>query len=77
MADMKTLMFGYKFACEIARCITHFCGEPPVLHPVFVPDSAAAIIPDTECPIYFDAPRIAYSDKDERTLKVFMHMKGV
>ena len=76
MADVKTLTFGYKFAREIARRIPHFRGEPPALHPAFAPDSAATIIPDAEGPVYFDAPRIAYSDEDERALEAFVRTKG-
>ena len=69
MADVKTLTWGYKFSREIARRMPYFRGEPPARHPAFAPDSAAATIERAEGPIAFDAPRIEYSEEDERALE--------
>ncbi|KAH9046735.1 alcohol oxidase-like protein [Lactarius hengduanensis] len=70
-ADVKPLTWGYKFAREIARRMPHFRGEPPVLHPPFAPGGPASIIAHAEGPIPFDAPRIVYSEEDERVLEAF------
>ncbi|KAH9987561.1 GMC oxidoreductase-domain-containing protein [Russula vinacea] len=66
MADVRTLTWGDKFSREIARRMPYFRGEPPARHPAFAPDSAAATIERAEGPIAFDAPRIEYSEEDER-----------
>jgi len=71
MADVKPLTWGYKFTREIARRMPHFRGEPPALHPAFAPGSAAAIVPHAEGPIAIDAPRIEYSEEDERALETY------
>jgi alcohol oxidase len=64
-------MWGYKFAREIARRMPHFRGEPPALHPAFVPGSGAAIVAHAEGPVAFDTPRIEYSAEDERVLEAY------
>ena len=34
MADMPAMMWSYKYMPrEIARCLSYFRGEPPILHP--------------------------------------------
>jgi alcohol oxidase len=71
MADVKTLTWAYKFTREIARRMPYFRGEPATLHPAFAPGSPAAVIPHAEGPITFDAPRIEYSEEDERTLEAY------
>lgn len=72
MADVKPLMLAYKFTREIARRMPHFRGEPPAVHPAFAPGSAAAIVTHAEGPVPFDAPRIEYSDEDERVLETYV-----
>ena len=76
MADVKPLMWGYKFTREIARRMPHFRGEPRVLHPAFAPGSAAAIVARAEGPVAFDAPRIEYTDEDERALEAYVRATG-
>jgi alcohol oxidase len=71
MADVKPLMWGYKFTREVARRMPHFRGEPAVLHPTFSPDSTAAIVEHAEGPVAFDTPRIEYSAEDERVLEAY------
>jgi alcohol oxidase len=71
MADVKPLIWGYKFAREIARRMPYFRGEPPALHPAFAPGSEAAIVAHAEGPVAFDTPRIVYSEEDERVLEAY------
>ncbi|KAH9046734.1 alcohol oxidase-like protein [Lactarius hengduanensis] len=71
-ADVQPLTWGYKFMREIARRMPHFRGEPPVLHPSFTPSGPAAVVAHAEGPVSFDAPRIVYSEEDERALEVFV-----
>jgi alcohol oxidase len=61
---------------EIARRMPHFRGEPPALHPTFAPGSVAAIVAHAEGPVAFDAPRIEYSDEDERVLEAYTRATG-
>ncbi|KAF8263502.1 alcohol oxidase [Lactarius quietus] len=70
-ADVQPLMWGYKFTREIARRMPHFRGEPSTLHPAFAPGGPASVIEHAEGPVPFDAPRIIYSDEDERVLEEF------
>ncbi|KAH8989706.1 hypothetical protein EDB92DRAFT_1947153 [Lactarius akahatsu] len=75
-ADVQPLTWGYKFMREIARRMPHFRGEPPVLHPSFTPSGPAAIVAHAEGPVSFDAPRIVYSEEDERALEVFVRARA-
>ncbi|KAF8262154.1 hypothetical protein EI94DRAFT_731781 [Lactarius quietus] len=70
-ADVRPLTWGYKFTREIARRMPHFRGEPPVLHPAFPPGGPASVIAHADGPVPFDAPRIVYSEEDERALEDF------
>jgi len=76
MADVKPLMWAYKFVREVARRMPHFRGEPAALHPPFAPDSAAAVVEHAEGPIPSDTPRIQYSDEDERALEAYVRAAG-
>jgi alcohol oxidase len=69
-------MWGYKFSREIARRMPHFRGEPAVLHPAFAPGCPASVVEDAEGPIELDAPRIVYSDEDERALEAHVRANG-
>ncbi|KAH9053396.1 alcohol oxidase-like protein [Lactarius vividus] len=71
-ADVQPLTWGYKFMREIARRMPHFRGEPPALHPAFAPGGPAAVMAHAEGPVSFDAPRLVYSEEDERALEVFV-----
>jgi len=71
-ADGRPLMWGYKFMREVARRMPHFRGEPHVLHPAFAPGGPASVITHAEGPVSFDAPRIVYSEEDERVLEEFV-----
>ncbi|KAH9046726.1 alcohol oxidase-like protein [Lactarius hengduanensis] len=70
-ADVQPLTWVYKFMREIARRMPHFRGEPPMLHPKFAPSGPASVIAHAEGPVPFDAPRIVYSEEDERALEEF------
>ena len=76
MADVKLLMWAYKFSREIARRIPHFRGEPTALHPMFSPGGSASVVEHTEGPVALDAPRIVYSDGDERALEAYVRAVG-
>ena len=76
MADVRPLAWGYKFGREIARRMPHFRGEPAALHPAFAPGRPASIIAHAEGPVAFDAPRIVYSDDDERALEAYVRAMG-
>ena len=71
MADVKLLTWGYKFTREIARRMSIFRGEPHALHPAFAPGSPAQVVAHAEGPVAFDAPRIEYSEEDERALEAY------
>jgi alcohol oxidase len=70
-ADVRPLTWGYKFLREIARRMPHFRGEPPVVHPEFAPGGPASVVAHAEGPVPLDAPRIVYSEEDERALEEF------
>src|SRR6266702_465375 len=76
-ADVRPMTWGYKFLREIARRMPHFRGEPPVLHPAFTPGGPASVVAHAEGPVPFDAPRIVYSEEDERALEVFARTQGM
>ena len=75
-ADVRPLTWGYKFLREIARRMPHFRGEPPALHPAFAPGEPASVVALAEGPVPFDAPRIVYSEEDERAIEEFVGAKG-
>ena len=73
---MRPLTWGYKALREIARRMPHFSGEPSILHPSFAPGGPASVVEHTEGPVSFDAPRIVYSEEDERAIEAFARAKG-
>jgi alcohol oxidase len=76
MADVKPLVWGYKFSREIARRMPHFRGEPAPLHPTFAPGGPASLVAHAEGPVALDAPRITYSDEDERAVETYVRAMG-
>jgi alcohol oxidase len=54
----------------------HFRGEPLGVHPAFPPGGPASVIEKAGGPVPFDAPRIVYSEEDERALEEFARAKG-
>ncbi|KAF8262158.1 alcohol oxidase-like protein [Lactarius quietus] len=70
-ADLQPLVWGYKYAREIARRMPHFRGEPAELHPTFASGRPASVLSRAEGPVPFNAPRIVYSEDDERALEEF------
>ena len=58
MADVPALTWSYKYMPhEIARRLSYFRGEPPILHPAFAPGSPAVVVQHAEGPIAFDTLR--------------------
>ena len=73
---MQPLIWGYKFAREIARRMPHFRGEPAALHPAFAPSGHASVVAHAEGPVAFNTPHIVYSEDDERALEAFARANG-
>ena len=76
MADVKLLVWAYKISREIARRMPHFRGEPAALHPMFSTGGPASVVEHAEGPVALDAPRIVYSDVDERALEAYVRATG-
>jgi len=76
LADVKPLMWGYKVSREIARRMPHFRGEYPSLHPSFSP-GPASVIAHAEGTVALNAPRVMYSEEDERALEAYVRKGGV
>ena len=51
IADVRPLMWGYKFQREITHRMPHFRGEPPVLHAAFPPGGLVSVIKHANGPI--------------------------
>jgi alcohol oxidase len=77
MADVNTLIWGYKFTREIARRMPSFRGEVKSLHPSFPMGSAAGILEKSEGPISFDSPRIAYTPEDDAAVEKYTREFGI
>ena len=73
---MQPMIWGYKFTREIARRMPHFRGEPGVLQPGFAAGGPASVMEHAEGPVPFDAPRIVYSEEDDRVVEAFAREKG-
>jgi alcohol oxidase len=76
-ADVQQMIWGYKFTREIARRMPYFQGEQAVLHPAFAPGRQASVLARSEGSVSIDAPRIVYSEEDERALEEFVRAQGM
>ena len=76
MADVRPLIWGYKFSREIARRMDGFRGEVKGLHPTFAEGSSAALLEKAEGPIPFDSPRIVYSQEDDAAVEKYTREFG-
>lgn len=76
MADVRPLIWGYKFTREIARRMDGFRGEVKGLHPTFAEGSSAALLEKAEGPIAFDSPRIVYSTEDDAAIEKYTREFG-
>jgi len=56
--------------------MAHFRAELAVAHPAFAPDGPASVIEHAEGPVALDAPRIVYSEEDERVLEAYVRKRG-
>ncbi|KAI0043153.1 GMC oxidoreductase [Auriscalpium vulgare] len=70
MADVRSLMWGYKHTRELARRMPLFRGEPAAFHPPFSKDSAARLYEVTDGPIRSEHA-IAYTEEDDRVLEAY------
>ncbi|KAJ4467035.1 GMC oxidoreductase-domain-containing protein [Lentinula aciculospora] len=70
-ADLATLRWGYKKTREIARRMKYFRGEHLPIHPKFTADSEAICKKDSRGPVALDAPRLRYTEEDDRVIDDF------
>jgi hypothetical protein len=47
-----------------------------MLHPAFPPGGPASVVVHADGPVAIDAPRIVYSEEDERALESFAYANG-
>jgi alcohol oxidase len=71
MADVRPLVWGYKFTREIARRMATFRGEVSGLHPAFPAGSAASLLAKADGPVPFDAPALVYSAEDDAAVETY------
>ncbi|KZV84968.1 alcohol oxidase [Exidia glandulosa HHB12029] len=71
-ADVKLLMWQYKFGRERARRMPCYCGELAPTHPPFSSDSEAACVAPREGPVAIDAPDIHYTEEDDKVLEAWI-----
>ena len=75
MADVRPLVWGYKFSRELARRMPLFRGEYAPLHPKFPKGSAAGIVVGKEGtgsgPVPLDAPDLVYDGEDDRAIEKY------
>jgi alcohol oxidase len=57
--------------------MAHFRGEPAVAHPAFAPGGPASIIEHADGPVALDAPRVVYSEEDERVIETYIRKRGL
>ncbi|TFY72351.1 hypothetical protein EVG20_g659 [Dentipellis fragilis] len=71
MADVKPLLWAYKFSREIFRRMPVFRGEYAPMHPEFPSGSEAAVIEDG-MPTPMEASRLVYTEDDDKAIELFM-----
>ena len=80
VADVRPLVWGYKFSRELARRMPLFRGEYAPLHPKFPEGSAAGIVVGKEGtgpgPVPLDAPDLVYDEEDDRAIEKYTREFG-
>ncbi|EIM87866.1 alcohol oxidase-like protein [Stereum hirsutum FP-91666 SS1] len=74
MADVRPLVWGYKFTREIARRMPVFRGELAEMHPKFPNGSKAALIHETDKgsgPLDLNAPMAEYGPEDDAAIEKY------
>ncbi|THH13767.1 hypothetical protein EW146_g6490 [Bondarzewia mesenterica] len=71
IADVKPLVWGYKFTCEIARRMPAFRGKCAPLHSKFPKGSNAALVEDG-MPFPLDTPKVVYSSEDDEAIEKYI-----
>lgn len=67
--DIKKHIWAYKISREIWRRMSIFRGELASSHPAFAADSKAAVIEKADGPVSQDAPRIEYTEEDDKAIE--------
>lgn len=67
--DVKKHIWAYKIAREIFRRMAIYRGELPSGHPRFPDGSQAAAQPVADGPVPADAPRIQYTEEDDKAIE--------
>ncbi|KAJ3987018.1 GMC oxidoreductase-domain-containing protein [Lentinula detonsa] len=75
-ADLATLRWGYKRTREIARRMKYYRGEHLPIHPDFAAGSEALCSGEVSGPITLDAPRLKYTEEDDKAIDDF-HRKFI
>jgi alcohol oxidase len=70
IADVKPLIWAYKFTREIARRLPLFRGEVASMHPKFPEGSGAALVEDGQ-PFSMDAPKLVYLEEDNKAIEKY------
>lgn len=80
MADVRPLIWAYKFSRELARRMPLFCGEYAPLHPKFPEGSAAQVFVKRDGvdagPVPIDAPDLVYGAEDDRAIDKYLREFG-
>lgn len=74
--DLAVLKFGYKLTREFARRMPCYEGEYIPYHPTFPSGSAASYKSDARL-VAADAPKIPYTEEDEKALETFLRKSGM
>ena len=75
IADVKPLVWGYKFTREIARRMPVFRGECAAIHPKFAEGSSAGLILEGQ-PLALSAPKVVYSPEDDQAIEDYVRAQG-
>ncbi|KXN86051.1 Alcohol oxidase [Leucoagaricus sp. SymC.cos] len=70
-SDIQILVWGYKQSRELARRMSMYRGEFVEHHPKF-PEGSEAIAKLTNGPVPVDAPRISYTEADNKAIEEYV-----
>ena len=76
VADVKLLVWAYKYTREVARRMPSFRGEPSPVHPKF-PDGSKASTIEQGTPFAADHPRLEYTAEDDKAIEQHIRESGV
>ena len=67
--DLKKHVWAYKLQREMWRRMSIYRGELASSHPSFDPKSPAAVVEKADGPVEKNAPRLEYSEEDDRAIE--------